>query len=203
MRALAVTLVILLAGTVSASPPPPPDPQIYEDCVEARSLASLTECFRPFGEPTALWGTATLKLFAVKQARWDRGVFLYRLVGTTWKLSGMTFDSDGFLAIESVTIGKHAGYRLEFGRIRPTQVILDDSSPVAGTIAAKSSLYCRGDTISCTEVITACDIVIKGKAYRTFRGTVTINKDYNLDVSGDRTKAGDCASPERVNLGWQ
>ncbi|MDB4954215.1 MAG: hypothetical protein JWO36_1784 [Myxococcales bacterium] len=202
MRALVFVAVGLLASeVVSASPPRKPRPQAQDVCKTASSLELLTTCLARFGKPSVIWTAPHLELIELTHGGSDAGALLYHQQGNQWAIAGMSYQSDGVLDVKPLTIGKHTGYRLEFERHRPTLIALDDGSSVPATLATRSSLFCHGDSSWCTEVITACDIRINGRTYRTFRGTVKLEADV-VEIIGDRAHGGECVQPERVALGW-
>ena len=203
MRALViVALLFALPSLVASRPARPPEPQVANSCLTATSLEIVTTCLRRFGAPTVLYATPTTKVIAVLLAQLDGGAYLYRLKGGSWILGGMIYSGDGFLGLESVTINRHLGYRIDFRQIAPIQVDCEDATKVMGTQVSTMAGYCGGDSPYCTSVVTACDTLVKGKAYRTFRGIVKITNN-DVEVIGDRWMGGACVPPEHTNVSWE
>ncbi|MDB4954214.1 MAG: hypothetical protein JWO36_1783 [Myxococcales bacterium] len=196
MRAL-ISIALLLAGTDAvAERMVRARPTIERECRTGRSWHDISVCVARFGSMTLLREGKTAKLVRVEQ-----GTYLYVLKLGQWSLGGRHGSGGELIDFKTITIGDYAGYRIDFADLQPTQVVLDDSSIVPAILATRTSVYCSGVDYGCSEAVTACDLFVAGKAYRTFRGIVAASLT-ELSVTGDRTMSGTCATPERIPLSW-
>jgi hypothetical protein len=83
-----------------------------------------------------------------------------------------------------------------------TTVSLDGVTRMPVIVQTQRTLFCAGDTYSCADATTHCDVIYRGKAMWTFRGTLAFEAGLVRDV-GDRSRGGlTCMPTERVFLGW-
>lgn len=185
------------------------EPPLVRACPTGATWEAVDKCLRKQGTPTILRTFPTARLVRLQQVSGgvpsDAGVFLYMQRGNEWRLSGL-YENRGVeyevLAMDTVTVGKHAGYRIDIGQLYRSVVQPDGVTSVPALFALKQSMFCGGDSWRCTEVTTSCDVYVHGAATYSFRGTVTIG-DNQVKVTGDRDHVGPfCAVAEVEYLGW-
>ena len=183
-------------------------PTVSDRCPSGSSWDKVTTCLHAFGDITVLASTKTTRVVHVAKTAGDEvrdaGTYLYVATGGKWLLGGMHNEAGELLTFDTVMLGEHLGYRLDFASVSPTNITLEDQTTVPAPLAmmaTTTSVYCAGTSVACAEAITSCDIFVRGKAYRTFRGVVRIHAG-ELDIIGDRTQAGDCAPEPTVTLPW-
>jgi hypothetical protein len=204
---IGVLLALSSVGFAERMPARRPMPTIQSSCQRRASWELVTKCVRMFGVVKSIRSSDKLHLLEVSDPEGgELGYFLYVAVGTDWNLRGVHLGAEELLSFEPFTLDKHTGYRMEFGNSFATAVALEDSSTVPALMSTRVAAYCGGESYRCTEVTTACDILVEGKAYWTFRGTVEFPELNRLvreiAVVGDRTKAGQCAPAAHMVLDW-
>jgi hypothetical protein len=210
MRWLAVVVAVALA-TLSATDTEAKrvriDPPIVRECSSNAKWDAVMTCLGKHGTPEIVRTLDGVKLVAIgKQVRsWlDHGYYIYTYRDGKWTLSGM-YEPAGhadLLDFQRITIAKHTGFMLDVGQSFPTALTgITPNRP--GEVRARHAVLCRGDYWSCADVMTACEVLVGGRAYFTFRSKLVPNADGSVSTPGDRSRAGTmCASVERVPLGW-
>jgi hypothetical protein len=126
------------------------------------------------------------------------GIYVYRF-DKKWTLHGelRVYQPRDLLRVERVTFGARTGYRLDVGVTTDMPFSFDDETTIRGVLRQQLTLLCF-DEGGCQQIVTACDVLVHGKAYSSFRGTLRYI-DRQLRVVGDRRNAGAmCAQPEFV-----
>src|SRR5258705_12297075 len=102
------------------------------------------------------------------------------------------------LGIEHVTFGAHKGIRFDVGLSTPLAFSTDGETTMQGLLRQQQTLVCFDGSWGCLQATTSCEMLLRGKAYYAFRGTLSYaNKQ--LQVIGDRSRTGNyCTSPEIV-----
>ena len=172
------------------------EPKLVRECSIGKSWAAVATCLGKLGPTRILHTTKSARVVALEK----HGLALFVERKGTWNLEGLAelggTDHD-LLGVTPLTIGTRSGYRVDIGRVFQHRLELQDAQ-----WRIQSSLYCSGNTWICTEVITACDILVRGTTRWTFRGTVTLDKRVAV-IAGDRSHAGThCSVPERITLRW-
>ena len=179
------------------------------NCPHAPTWEGVEKCLRKQGTPTVIKTLPSARLVHLEQHQdqttYDGGVYLYIQRGNQWTLGGM-YENRGsdyeVLGLEPVTAGKHVGYRIDIGQQLRTSVQPDGVTNVPALISVRGVLLCGGDTWSCTEVTTACDVLVRGAALWSFRGKLTVGNN-EVRVAGDRSHLGPwCNAVEQQLLGW-
>lgn len=127
------------------------------------------------------------------------GLYIYML-GKQWQLRGelRLYQDHEVLAFTHVTFGKHMGVRLDAGMAMPTSFSFDGETTMPATLRQEHTLVCFEDRQGCVQVMTSCDLLLRGKAYHSFRGEL-VYANRQLKVIGDRGKAGNyCVQAELV-----
>jgi hypothetical protein len=69
-------------------------------------------------------------------------------------------------------------------------------------IRNRTAVFCSGDSYSCAETKTSCEVSVEGRTWFLFHGDVEIGDNVVL-VKGDRSRAGQyCAAGDKIYLGW-
>jgi hypothetical protein len=185
------------------------DPPLVRACPRAATWEAVDKCLHKQGKPTILRSLPTARLVQLQQHQdttdYDAGVFLYMQRGNEWRLAGLYEARGGdyeVLAMDSLKVGNHVGFRIDIGQLYRTAVSPDGVTSVPALVATRQSMFCGGDTWRCTEVTTACDIYVRGGSMASFRGTAHV-ADNNIRVDGDRKYMGQfCSIPDQEFLGW-
>jgi len=203
---LALCLVVLLGGEASALVIM--DPPMVRKCPKAKTWAGVATCLGNHGTVKVMHTLKGARLVSLTQRQdgrtIDGGVFLYVERGGEWRIGGHWAGGSEYqvLAFEALTIGKQVGYRLDIGQASPMTVMLDGQYPVRGLMRQKRSLFCSGDHYGCPDATSTCEILVRGNALYTFRGSLKIDGNI-VYITGDRSKAGPCAPTDRMFLGWR
>jgi hypothetical protein len=204
MRHAAVVFAVELAAPV-VSAKPAPVTRVWTVCADAPSWGKLEKCLERFGKPTLERTFEHLKIVSVgENARQARapGLYVYAERDSTLRLVTWQYAPAGaaeLLDIRKVSVGGKRAYRLDIGTIESSVVVLDDETVLAATVQRKTAAFCLGLDTICASVVESCDVIVGGKAYYTFRGTVAL-EDGTVVVTGDRSRAGTCPTPERTPL---
>ena len=144
-------------------PYPPP-------CKPTSSWRKYTKCQLKGLELEMLQDQPTMKLVVYKTPYNPNSkvVALHFLSGNAWVQSGFYTE----LNTTTELLGyRKAGerYRLDVGYATPTWVTLDEVSTRPATLRRQFTYFCTA-TGGCPSVMTACDVIVHGKAVSSFRG---------------------------------
>ncbi len=185
------------------------EPAIVRQCARAPSWDAVEKCLSKLGKPTVVRTLPGAKIVRLDQTRgdvepFDTGLSLYVPRGKEWHLAGL-YEARGdyeLLAAAPLTVAKHTGFRLDIGELLRTGVSPDGVQTVPAVFAMHRVMLCGGDSWRCSEVISACDVLVRGAALWSFHGTLSI-ADNQIHVTGDRRNGGSfCSVPETQFLGW-
>ena len=188
------------------------EPPLVRSCPRMKSWGELTTCLTKHGWSSKIErtvGKTRLLRLEIKNgvARTDSMLALYFEdpkgvhLGGMYELPEEPSTRSFILAVEELTVKSHTGVRIDLGDERRTQVSVDAVSGREAVQLLRHSLYCGGISWECVDVVSSCDILVDGKTYWTFRGTVTI-KDNMILIAGNRSLAGTCAPSASQFLGW-
>lgn len=185
------------------------EPGISYACPGGKTWSEVATCLGKQGKPSvmrAITGAKLVRLDQLENAVWvDGGLYLYVEQNGQWKAAGAFFgrDSDYEIAqLEPLTIGKHGGYRIDISQATQLFVQIDGLTTQRAIRRAAQTMFCSALTTSCLHVTRACEVLVFGGAYWTFRGKLNIAGN-DVTITGDRRSAGPyCAQAERVFLGW-
>ena len=208
MRWLAACLVVVgspAAAFVLETPP------VIDACGrEPTSWNAMATCLGKLGDFQVIRQDGDAKLVRLVQRKQgnipprDLGVYLLLQRDHKWRIGGMYEPGEDYeiLDLRQVTINDHTGWRIDLGRDLQLDVQLDDATSQRALLVHKVAVFCPGDGYRCYDAVTACDVLVHGKAYWTFRGKLAI-EGTSLKITGDRSNGGSmCAVAERVQLGW-
>jgi hypothetical protein len=195
-------LACMLVVTATASARVIRVPAIARACDGNRSWSDVLKCTGTYGDAKLAKALPHARVVHIPGRRDDKpsapGVYLFVEEHGAWHLGGLYEGEAEVLGLARVTLGSHAAYRVDLGDSLHMQMSVDDVTSTPAVYVRREQLYCSGLGYSCSTVMTACDVLVGGKAIATFRGTVT-SKDTTLHIAGDRTRAGrDCDQPEEV-----
>jgi hypothetical protein len=206
---LLVTLGILESGVASVrAERVVRSPSVARECRRASSWDKLKPCLQRFGKVTIERSAAAAKLVRVDAgpSGWPiPGLYIYAQKGSALEIAGQwQFDSLAeveVLGLTTLKVGGRVGFRLDVGTGEATSVSFDGETSVSAMMVSKTAVFCVGPGALCSPAIQTCDILVDGKAYYTFRGTLTVQRGVVM-VRGDRSRAGACAPPERTSLAF-
>jgi hypothetical protein len=174
-------------------------PTMAELCPGNAEWSKVTECIKRHGKLALLRDEANLKLVGVTEGRRINGLYVYSH-DKQWRLRGelRADQPHDVLRFERVKLGKHTGHRLDVGFSTATSFSSDGEIVVPALLRQTLTLLCFDDTLGCTQIMTACDLLLHGKAYHSFRGKLEY-ANRQIKVVGDRRNAGDeCQQAELV-----
>ena len=204
MRWLALALVLLFASDAYAKRVVRM-PTLRELCPGTEDWGKTAACLARQGTHKLLRDEPTAKLVDFELAGGSRltGVYLYVLKGKRWMVQGelRMYEPHELVDFSRVTYGKHAAYRIDLGVTQPSAFILDDGeSTIPATMRFKRTLVCPLAQSYCVVAMTSCDLMVRGKAYHSFRGALVYQAGA-LKVVGDRRNTGIyCQQNEVVTL---
>lgn len=201
-------MLVLVAAQADAHRAMPRLPAAARSCRTAPTWDAVQSCLGKLGDVTierVLPRARLVRVTRAGEAPFDFGLSLYIESEGKWHLGG-TYEPRGkdygLFEAAPITVGKHAGYRIDVGEITHTPMFVDGVTQVQSTFAFRRALLCAGDSWNCNEVITACDVYVHGAARWTFHGTLSI-ADNQIHVTGDRGASEPfCDTPETTFLGW-
>ncbi len=185
------------------------EPAIVRPCPKAPSWDGVEKCLKKLGKPIVVRTLPGAKLVRLEQPRgdgdtFDAGLSLYVPRGKQWQLAGL-YDTRGeyeLLDASALTVAKHTGFRIDIGETLRTFVSPDGVQNVPAVVTMHRVMLCGTDSWRCTEVVTACDVLVRGGALWSFHGTLSI-ADNQVKIAGDRRNTGAfCEVPETQFLGW-
>jgi hypothetical protein len=159
-------------------PPPPP-------CPRTASWQKYARCELKGEKLQLLDDRRTVKLVAYTpagQPRETRYVQLIFLTNGAWMNSGFFTQTNTNSDLVSF---KQVGdrYRLDLGYSNATWVTTDEISTRPAVVKGVYTYFCS-PTNGCASALTACDVLVHGKAIATFRATAAWNGN-TLELRGD------------------
>jgi hypothetical protein len=135
----------------------------------------------------------------------ERLIALYVTSAKTWVLGGLVHVSGShyeLLAMTQVKIGKRDAWKLELGQALTTNLPTNDSgASTPALVRYNRTAYCNGTATICSDVYTACEVLVRGRAWYAFRATTVVERDGVLEIGGDRSRGGSwCRMQERVRV---
>ena len=157
-------------------------PVIARECSEAATWADARACLEKHGivKVEKTLPHARLVRLTHKDDPGPGGLYLF-VETKGWQLGGMVEYAGELLGFDHPRFGTHRVYHFELGSVEHSG---------ASLVQQRQQVFCTGTGYRCTIVLSACDVLVAGKAVASFRGTVTWQKDH-LHVAGDRAHAGD------------
>ena len=189
MRAVAVAVVLLVASAAHAKRVVH-IPTLRELCPGGEDWRKTTACFARHGKHEVLRDDATAKLIRFAPGTRIAGIYLYLVKDKRWYVHGdlRIFQEHELVGFQRVTLGKYGAYRIDAGIAQASAISLDGETSQMATYRIKRTLICV-DKRGCYQMMTACDVLVRGKAYYSFRGTLAV-EDGMLKLVGDRRNAG-------------
>jgi hypothetical protein len=173
-------------------------PTIAELCPGNAEWQKVAECLKRQSPFKLVRDEARVKVVDIPGTSRFAGIYVYGH-GKQWQLRGelRVYEEHELLRFERVTLGNHAGYRLDAGIAVATSYSLDGETSIPAVLRQTQTLVCFEDA-GCSQVMTSCDLLVHGKALYSFRGKLAYMKK-QLQVVGDRKNAGGyCQQPELV-----
>lgn len=207
MPRLAILVLLALAGTAHAFVGID-EPPIVAACGAGKTWADLATCLARQGVVTVERALPRAKLVRIVQTEngrpYDHGVYLYLLrADGSWTIGGM-YAGSGYsvLDLAPLTIEKHPGYRIAIGQLVRTRTSVSGFVNLPVTLQTQRVLFCSGVGYRCADATTHCDVIYRGKAIWTYRGTLTFEGGLVVNA-GDRSHGGGVCEPgARIIVGW-
>lgn len=191
--------VLLVAATASARVIRLP--RVVEECGSDLTSEQVLTCTQKFGDAKVERTLPHAQLVRIPKRDTSPtapGYYLFIEDHGKWQIAGMREGSGELFGFDSVKLGTHTAYHFELGISDRTEISLDDITTSPAVLVRREQVYCGDTGYRCSIVMTACDVLVGGKAIATFRGTVTWKNDM-LHIAGDRAQArGECAQEEDV-----
>jgi hypothetical protein len=206
MRALAVVAFAcaLLSPEAASAKRVIRRPTIASECRSFATWNQTARCIRRFGPFKVLHETTDLKLISVGPLEDDFGVggrYLFGRHQNEWRYTGALGSEWKIEKISPALFDGHKVHRIDVSRAAREEVALGEGITQPGWVTQRLAMLCSPEGRYCESVMTACDVVVRGKTFNRFRGTITYVKDGELLVVGDRGLAGaSCAQGEHAFL---
>lgn len=174
-------------------------PTLAELCPGNGEWNKVAECVKRQAPFKLLRDEAKLKLLRIDADRRHFGGYYIYTYDKQWKLYGSLpqYQAADMLAFEPVTYGVRSGYRVDIGVSAQSGISLDGETTIPAEMRYRMTALCFGGGY-CTQFMTACDVLVRGRAYYTFRGKLWY-ENKQLKVIGDRSRAGpSCVQHEVV-----
>lgn len=201
MRLGLVLLAIFTAMADARPRRPPPDlePEDLPRCDRGKTWPQIRTCLERRGaNVSTLFEADGAKLVAIpdRTSGDAKPMRLYVQIGDEWQATSYSATDT---AVSELLRFKRiaAGYRIDQGQLVHSSVTLGTpGTSVRVWLRRRLSTVCFAGTTVCRTIITACDAMIDGKTYWSFRGTLH-EKDKSLFVVGDKSRAGAHCAPSR------
>jgi hypothetical protein len=204
-----ILIIMLAASTADARRLVISDPPMVRKCPKGKTWNEVVTCLGKHYQPKVTKEVKGAKLVTLFQKAGDgklidSGVLLYIERNGAWQIGGR-FETYGgeytVFGLAPITIGKASGFKLDIGQATPISVMVE-TTPVPALQRMHRTMFCNGDSYSCPEATTSCDVSVDGGTWYLFRGTLTY-EDNQVSVAGDRERAGPyCNVSPKVYLGW-
>jgi len=206
-------LVIVLVWSSAAARPVRIDDEFFRDdvrfrkgrkpkpypppCKQTTSWRKYTKCQLKGLDIEVIQDQPTLKLIAYKtNYSTSKVIALHFLSDKAWVQSGFYTEVN---ATTELLGYRKAGerYRLDVGYATPTWVTLDEVSTRPALLRRQFTYFCS-PTAGCLSVMTACDVIVHGKAVSSFRGE-PVWEGNNLKVRGNASATNRyCTKPPNL-----
>jgi hypothetical protein len=207
-----VRWLVIAVVLVSASPGAAfvvEEPGMYYACPGGKTWATVQSCLEKQGRLAILKqleGAKLVRLDQQENGQWvDAGVYLYVEQARSWKVNGGFFGRGSdyeLLDFTALTIGKSTGYRIDIGQASQVGIQLDGVTTQLATRRIYQTMFCGPSTRYCTIAVKSCEVLVRGRAYWTFRGSLRVDGN-EVTIAGDRRLSGPfCRQPEKQMLGW-
>jgi hypothetical protein len=194
MRVLAAALILLATATAFAKKPARPrfddDDYYYKpapQCPKTGTWAKLQKCqFREATDVQLLRDLPTAKLVAYAPRGYTAGMKrleLYLLANGAWTKSGFYAETSPSAELIAFEVVAGDVFRLDMGYASSTWVTLDEMNTRPAMLRRRYTYFCSM-THGCRSVLSACDVLVHGKAVSTFHGDVKWTGT-QLEIRGD------------------
>ncbi len=177
-------------------------PSLVSECQRAASWDAMQVCVRRFGVMTMLRSSADMRLVRVTTDGDDLGVsgqYLFVRHGRRWQLGASIRGEYEVKSITRPTFDGQQVIRIDIAHALRHEIVIADGVSHPAWYSARMSVFCDGTSAACEQVVTSCDLIVRGKTFNRFRGTLAYEQAGSMRVVGDRTLAGtNCEQPERV-----
>lgn len=209
MRAISLAAVLLLvfAGAAQAKRKVViMEPPVAYSCRQAPTWDLVATCLGKLGTVAVVRSLPDAKIATLAGGTEAVVLYTFQKAQRRWVLGGLYEGGAQVLDARAIVVGTHAGYQIDLGLDSPIAISVDDSgtaTPV-GRLRARHALFCGGaGNYRCAEAVVQCEASAHGRTYFTFRGTLSLGTPNEVQIAGDRSRAGGmCASQERLFLGW-
>jgi hypothetical protein len=207
MRRLGVLLLVLGSAAVDAHPVSgrelrdPFTNQPSSPCEASKAWSKVTACHTRQGTTVSvLYELEGAKLVSLRYpSREDATLHLYLLDNGIWHRQSFYAATNANSELLSFKPTDRAGYRLDVGMTNPTSVMIDEVSPTKALLKRILTTECRRG-VGCRTLVTSCDVLVDGRAYWSFRGTVVWSEGNAVKIAGDTRFSGKLCTPARTVL---
>jgi hypothetical protein len=178
-------------------------PNVARSCPGSATWQATQRCLERFGAAKLLRSQGNLRLVQLKAREPDfrtSGLYLYVQTKQQWHLGGIYQDArPSIIGISTPTYEHRKLVRIDVVYAANEELLIDEVTLRNAFVRRKTAVFCSGDSSSCTQILTACDVFVGGKLHATFRGTLAYEGGGKMTVDGERSRAGDqCAQPEEA-----
>lgn len=160
------------------------DPMLQDVCPSGPTWKAVSACINRQVKPTLVRELPGARLVQMPDDHMFHGIYLY-VEGAkgVWRIVGFAReDKPELIAFERFERG---GYRFEIGTV--TQIAVESSPTSLALLKHKITTVCPKET--CFTAVLACDVLVRGKAYWSYRGHQIVAGD-TLRFVGERSNAG-------------
>jgi hypothetical protein len=178
-------------------------PSVTSSCPGASTWQATQECLERFGTAKIIRTQGDARLVQLRSREGlfgTSGLYLYVKEKKSWRVGGMYLDvRPSVIGFSTPTFDHRKLFRIDIVYSSNDDIVVDEVTSRNAFVRRKSSLFCSGESPSCTMIMTACDVFVSGRLYSTFRGTLAYQGGGRMLVTGDRISAGDqCSQPEEA-----
>jgi hypothetical protein len=206
MRGLGVLLLVLGSAVVHARPSSHRDLKgpfraDTTSCEASKIWSKVTACLARQGSTVSvLYEIEGAKLLSLRYApRADSTLNLYLLDNGMWRRQSFYAATNANSELLSFKPTEHAGYRLDVGMATATSVMIDEVSPTKALLKRIVTTECRRGS-GCRTMVTSCDVLVDGRAYWSFRGTIVWSEGTTVKIAGDTRFSGKLCTPAKTLL---
>jgi len=179
-------------------------PSVAQSCPGTPTWDATEKCIQRFGKTKILRSSGGMRLVQLNAREDDfdtSGVYLYVQSNKRWHVGGAYFDlKPVVVGLSTPTFDRRRSFRIDFEYAANEGVMVDEVSARNAFVRRKTSLFCSGQSVGCTQILTACDVFVAGKLHATFRGTLKYESGGVMRVTGDRTRSGDVCQQAEENF---
>jgi hypothetical protein len=198
-----VSLSLPLAGSRDADARVVMMPSIPRSCPGSSTWQATLACIERFGTAKILRSQGAVRLVQLRARENDfrtSGLYLYVQEKKRWHIGGTIFDpKPKVIGFSTPSYDHRKLFRIDLVYAANEEILVDEVTSRNAFVRRKTSMFCSGESSSCSDIVTACDVFVGGRLLATFRGALAYEGGGVMSVTGDRSRAGEqCTQPEQT-----